>query len=151
MASPPSTPGKAGVTNQVRKPKVPAVQRATVPPLGRPKAKASGTSDDSDSSSSSSGSEEDAKRPQVAPLAHRLGEDWGGEGWAGLEEGSGSLGEREAQAPYLHWFCHLGLVVPCWASVSPSVQPLEEFGPNSVRNPLMLLFDHCQLFGIRLP
>uniref|UniRef100_G1PMF1 Treacle protein domain-containing protein n=1 Tax=Myotis lucifugus TaxID=59463 RepID=G1PMF1_MYOLU len=73
VASPQSTPVKAGVTNKPRKPKVPAVRRATVPPLGHPKAKASGTSDDSDSSSSSSGSEEDAKRPQAAPLPHRLG------------------------------------------------------------------------------
>ncbi|ELK28309.1 Treacle protein [Myotis davidii] len=72
VASPRSTPVKAGVTNKPRKPKVPAVRQATAPPLGRPKAKASGTSGDSDSSSSS-GSEEDAKRPQAAPLAHRLG------------------------------------------------------------------------------
>ncbi|XP_059554893.1 treacle protein isoform X6 [Myotis daubentonii] len=73
VASPQSTPVKAGVTNKPRKPKVPAVRRATAPPLGRPKAKASGTSGDSDSSSSSSGSEEDAKRPQAALLAHKLG------------------------------------------------------------------------------
>lgn len=136
MASPQSTPVKAGVTNKPRKPKVPAVPRATVPPLGRPKAKASGTSDDSDSSSSSSGSEEDAKRPQAAPLAHRLGEDRGGKGWAGPEEGRGSLVEPEAQAValYLHWFCHFGLVVPRWA-VSPSVQPHEEVGPTLSKAP----------------
>lgn len=62
---------KARVTNKLRKPKVSTVQQATAPPLGHPKASA--TSDDSDSSSSSSGSEEDADRPQMAPLAHRLG------------------------------------------------------------------------------
>lgn len=72
VASPQSTPVKAGVTNKPRKPKVPAVRQATAPPLGRPKAKASETSGDSDSSSSSE-SEEDAKRPQAALLAHRLG------------------------------------------------------------------------------
>ncbi|XP_053521872.1 treacle protein isoform X9 [Artibeus jamaicensis] len=68
VASPQSTPAKA---SKLRKPKVPAVQPATAPPLGHPKAKASGTSDDSNSSSS--GSEEDAEGPQVALLTHRLG------------------------------------------------------------------------------
>lgn len=66
------------------------VPRATAPPSGRPKAKASGNSDDSDSSGSSSGSEEDAKRPQMAPLAPRLGEGprvnrLGGAGYTGEE------------------------------------------------------------------
>nr|KAF6449088.1 treacle ribosome biogenesis factor 1 [Rousettus aegyptiacus] len=71
-ASPQSTPAQAKVTNKLRTPKVPVVPRATAPPSGRPKAKASGNSDDSDSSGSSSGSEEDAKRPQMAPSAPRL-------------------------------------------------------------------------------
>ncbi|XP_036097173.1 treacle protein isoform X2 [Molossus molossus] len=72
VVSPQSTPVQARVSSKLRKPKVPAVQQATAPPLGRPRAKASGTSEDSDSSGSSSGSREDAERPQVAPLAHRL-------------------------------------------------------------------------------
>lgn len=71
MASPQGTPVQARVTNKLRKPEVPVVQRATAPPSGRPRVKASGTSDDSDSSGSSSGNEEDAERPQMAPLAHR--------------------------------------------------------------------------------
>lgn len=77
----------------------------------------------------------------------------GGKGWVGLEEGRGSLGEpwALASALYLYLFCHLGPVIPHWASVSPSVQPLEEVGPNSVKDPLMLLLDHSQLFRIRLP
>ncbi|ELK17269.1 Treacle protein [Pteropus alecto] len=72
-ASPKSTPSQAKVTNKLRTPEVPVVPRATAPPSGRTKAKASGTSDDSDSSGSSLGSKEDAKRPQMAPLAPRLG------------------------------------------------------------------------------
>ncbi|XP_039692484.1 treacle protein isoform X8 [Pteropus medius] len=71
-ASPHSTPSQAKVTNKLRTPEVPVVPRATAPPSGRTKAKASGTSDDSDSSGSSLGSKEDAKRPQMAPLAPRL-------------------------------------------------------------------------------
>ncbi|XP_015440790.1 treacle protein isoform X5 [Pteropus alecto] len=71
-ASPKSTPSQAKVTNKLRTPEVPVVPRATAPPSGRTKAKASGTSDDSDSSGSSLGSKEDAKRPQMAPLAPRL-------------------------------------------------------------------------------
>lgn len=71
------------------------VPRATAPPSGRPKAKASGNSDDSDSSGSSSGSEEDAKRPQMAPLAPRLGEGprVNRLGGGGLHGGRGSLVE----------------------------------------------------------
>ncbi|XP_023393107.1 treacle protein isoform X18 [Pteropus vampyrus] len=71
-ASPHSTPSQAKVTNKLRTPEVPVVPRATAPPSGRTKAKASGTSDDSDSSGSTLGSKEDAKRPQMAPLAPRL-------------------------------------------------------------------------------
>ncbi|NIG59265.1 treacle protein isoform X1 [Pontoporia blainvillei] len=74
MTSPQSTPAQARGANKLRKPEVPATQRAIATPSGRPKAKASGTSDDSkDSSGSSSGSEEDAEGPQVAPLTHRPG------------------------------------------------------------------------------
>ncbi|XP_032481295.1 treacle protein isoform X11 [Phocoena sinus] len=72
MTSPQSTPTQARGANKLRKPEVPATQRAIATPSGRPKAKASGTSDDSkDSSGSSSGSEDDAEGPQVAPLTHR--------------------------------------------------------------------------------
>lgn len=73
VASPQGTPVQARVTNKLRKPEVPVVQQATAPPSGCPRVKASGTSDDSDSSGSSSGNEEDAERPQMAPLAHRQG------------------------------------------------------------------------------
>ncbi|MBW02035.1 Treacle protein, partial [Eschrichtius robustus] len=74
MTSPQSTPAQARGANKLRKPEVPATQRAIATPSGRPKAKASGTSGDSkDSSGSSSGSEEDAEVPQVAPLTHRPG------------------------------------------------------------------------------
>ncbi|XP_007448112.1 PREDICTED: treacle protein isoform X1 [Lipotes vexillifer] len=74
MTSPQSTPAQARGANKLRKPEVPATQRAIATPSGRPKAKASGTSDDSkDSRGSSSGSEEDAEGPQVAPLTHRPG------------------------------------------------------------------------------
>ncbi|XP_024588007.1 treacle protein isoform X4 [Neophocaena asiaeorientalis asiaeorientalis] len=74
MTSPQSTPAQARGANKLRKPEVPATQRAIATPSGRPKAKASGTSDDSkDSSGSSSGSEDDAEGPQVAPLTHRPG------------------------------------------------------------------------------
>ncbi|XP_032707444.1 treacle protein isoform X10 [Lontra canadensis] len=67
-------PVPAKGTNKVRKPEVPALQRATATPTGRTKAKASDTSSDSDDSSgSSSGSEEDADGPQMAPSAPRLG------------------------------------------------------------------------------
>ncbi|XP_032193212.1 treacle protein isoform X5 [Mustela erminea] len=66
-------PVPAKGTNKVRKPEVPALQRATATPTGRTKAKASDTSSDSnDSSGSSSGSEEDADRPRTAPSAPRL-------------------------------------------------------------------------------
>lgn len=66
---------EAKVTNKFRKPEVPVVQQATATPAGRPRAKASETSNDSeDSSGSSSGSEEDADGPQMVPSAHRLGE-----------------------------------------------------------------------------
>ncbi|KAM5301771.1 treacle protein isoform 3-T3 [Glossophaga mutica] len=68
VASPQGTPSKA---SKLRKPTVPAVQPATAPPLGHPKAKASGTSGGSDSDSSSSESEEDGEGPQVALLTHR--------------------------------------------------------------------------------
>ncbi|KAM5214327.1 treacle protein isoform 7-T8 [Hipposideros larvatus] len=68
VASPQSTPVPARVTNKLRKHEAPAVQQSTAPPSGCPRVKASETSDDS---SSSSGNEEDAERPQVAPLAHR--------------------------------------------------------------------------------
>ncbi|KAM5214322.1 treacle protein isoform 2-T3 [Hipposideros larvatus] len=70
VASPQSTPVPARVTNKLRKHEAPAVQQSTAPPSGCPRVKASETSDDS---SSSSGNEEDAERPQVAPLAHRQG------------------------------------------------------------------------------
>ncbi|XP_045856506.1 treacle protein isoform X4 [Meles meles] len=67
-------PVPAKGTNKVRKPEVPALQRATATPTGHTKAKASDTSSDSDdSSSSSSGSEEDANGPRMAPSAPRLG------------------------------------------------------------------------------
>ncbi|XP_057587016.1 treacle protein isoform X4 [Hippopotamus amphibius kiboko] len=67
-----STSAQAKRTNKLRKPEVPAAQRATASPSGHPKAKASGTSDDSeDSSGSSSGSEDDAGGPRGAPSAHR--------------------------------------------------------------------------------
>lgn len=70
VASPQSTPVPARVTNKLRKHEAPAVQQSTAPPSGCPRVKAPETSDDS---SSSSGNEEDAERPQVAPLAHRQG------------------------------------------------------------------------------
>lgn len=73
----------AKVTNRLGKPKVPEVQRAVATSLGRPKAKASGTSDDSeDSSSCSSGSKEDAEATQrlgEGPGRKRLGAPGGGE------------------------------------------------------------------------
>lgn len=73
--SPQSAPVQAKGTNKLRKPEVPAIQRATATPAGHAKAKASDTSNDSaDSSGSSSGSEEDADRPRMAPSAHRPGE-----------------------------------------------------------------------------
>ncbi|XP_059949622.1 treacle protein isoform X3 [Mesoplodon densirostris] len=72
MTSPQSTPAQARGANKLKKPEVPATQRAIAPPSGRPKAKAPGTSGDSkESSGTSSGSEEDAEGPQVAPLTHR--------------------------------------------------------------------------------
>ncbi|XP_064452735.1 treacle protein isoform X5 [Mirounga angustirostris] len=67
-------PVQAKGTNKLRKPEVPAVQRATAPPAGRAKAKASDTSSDGDDSScSSSGSEEGAAGTPMAPSAPRLG------------------------------------------------------------------------------
>ncbi|XP_031305201.2 treacle protein isoform X4 [Camelus dromedarius] len=72
VTSPQNTPAQAKVTDKPKKPEVPTAKRAMATPSGRPKAKASGTSDDSDDSSgSSSGSEEDAEGPQTAPSAHR--------------------------------------------------------------------------------
>ncbi|XP_072810895.1 treacle protein isoform X2 [Vicugna pacos] len=74
VTSPQNTPAQAKVTDKLRKPEVSTAKRATATPSGRPKAKASGTSDDSDDSSgSSSGSEEDAEGLQTAPSAHRPG------------------------------------------------------------------------------
>ncbi|VFV31732.1 treacle major isoform [Lynx pardinus] len=74
VISPQRAPVQAKVTNKFRKPEVPVVQQATATPAGRPRAKASETSNDSeDSSGSSSGSEEDADGPQMVPSAHRLG------------------------------------------------------------------------------
>nr|XP_036849980.1 treacle protein isoform X5 [Manis javanica] len=74
VTSPQSAPAQAKGTNKLKKPAVPTVQRAMTTPSGRPKARASRTSDDSkDSSGSSSGSEEDDKGPQVALAALRLG------------------------------------------------------------------------------
>ncbi|XP_030185221.1 treacle protein isoform X3 [Lynx canadensis] len=73
VISPQRAPVQAKVTNKFRKPEVPVVQQATATPAGRPRAKASETSNDSeDSSGSSSGSEEDADGPQMVPSAHRL-------------------------------------------------------------------------------
>ncbi|XP_014939072.3 treacle protein isoform X8 [Acinonyx jubatus] len=73
VMSPQRAPVQAKVTNKFRKPEVPVVQQATATPAGRPRAKASETSNDSeDSSGSSSGSEEDADGPQMVPSAHRL-------------------------------------------------------------------------------
>ncbi|XP_046948409.1 treacle protein isoform X2 [Lynx rufus] len=73
VMSPQRAPVQAKVTNKFRKPEVPVVQQATAAPAGRPRAKASETSNDSeDSSGSSSGSEEDADGPQMVPSAHRL-------------------------------------------------------------------------------
>ncbi|XP_019654038.2 treacle protein isoform X6 [Ailuropoda melanoleuca] len=70
--SPQSAPVQAKGTNKLRKPVVPAVQRATDTPAGHAKAKASDTSNDSaDGSGSSSGSEEVADGPRMAPSAHR--------------------------------------------------------------------------------
>lgn len=96
MTSPQSAPAQAKGTNKLKKPAVPTVQRAMTTPSGRPKARASRTSDDSkDSSGSSSGSEEDDKGPQVALAALRLGERPGRGRPAGLEtEGpaGGALG-----------------------------------------------------------
>ncbi|XP_053423424.1 treacle protein isoform X2 [Nycticebus coucang] len=72
VTGPQSTPVQAGVTNNLKKPKLPEGQQATATPLGYPKAKAPGSSDDSeDSSNSSSGSEEDAEGPQMTKSAHR--------------------------------------------------------------------------------
>ncbi|XP_011221839.2 treacle protein isoform X2 [Ailuropoda melanoleuca] len=72
--SPQSAPVQAKGTNKLRKPVVPAVQRATDTPAGHAKAKASDTSNDSaDGSGSSSGSEEVADGPRMAPSAHRPG------------------------------------------------------------------------------
>ncbi|XP_057168244.1 treacle protein isoform X6 [Ursus arctos] len=74
VMSPQSAPVQAKGTNKLRKPEVPAIQRATATPAGHAKAKASDTSNDSaDSSGSSSGSEEDADGPRMAPSAHRPG------------------------------------------------------------------------------
>lgn len=125
------------------------VPRATAPPSGRPKAKASGNSDDSDSSGSSSGSEEDAKRPQMAPLAPRLGEGprvnrlGGGRATRGKRQPGGAL--KPLSALYLPLFYIFGLVILHWAPVFPPVQPMK-----LIHMPLTLLFDHSQLFGIRL-
>lgn len=125
------------------------VPRATAPPSGHPKAKASGTSDDSDSSGSSSGSEEDAKRPQMAPLAPRLGEGprvkrLGGPA-AGKRQPGGALGS--------------GLSLLCISLCSASLAWSSYTGPQFshlyspmklIHMSLTLLFDHSQLFGIRL-
>ncbi|XP_053521867.1 treacle protein isoform X5 [Artibeus jamaicensis] len=94
VASPQSTPAKA---SKLRKPKVPAVQPATAPPLGHPKAKASGTSDDSNSSSS--GSEEDAEGPQVALLTHRLAGPAPPRNETLVEETTAESSEEEVVAP----------------------------------------------------
>lgn len=137
------------MTNKLRTPEVPVVPRATAPPSGRPKAKASGNSDDSDSSGSSSGSEEDAKRPQMAPSAPRLGEGprvnrLGGP-TGGEEAAWWSPRLRPLSALYLPLFYILGLVILHWAPVFPPVQPMK-----LIHMPLTLSFDHSQLFGIRL-
>nr|XP_020740792.1 treacle protein isoform X5 [Odocoileus virginianus texanus] len=70
-ASPQSTPTQARMANKLRKPEVPAAQRAPATPSGHPTAKAPAPSDDSNSSSS--GSEDDAEGSQAAPSAHRPG------------------------------------------------------------------------------
>lgn len=72
------------MANKLRKPEVPAAQRATATPLGHPTPKAPATSDDSNSSSS--GSEDEAKGSQAAPSAHRPGEAPGREMLEGLVE-----------------------------------------------------------------
>lgn len=124
MASPQGTPVQARVTNKLRKPEVPVVQQATAPPSGRPRVKASGTSDDSDSSGSSSGNEEDAERPQMAPLAHRQGEGPRRRRLGGPGGGRNGLVEPLVQASALDLclFCDLGLVMPR-GPVSPPVRP----------------------------
>lgn len=71
----------------------------------------------------------------------------------GPERGQGCLAEHEAPASALclHLFRGLGLVIPCWASVSPPVQSHEEVDPNDTKDLLALLFDHCWLFTVGLP
>lgn len=147
MTSPQSTPAQARGANKLRKPEVPATQRAIATPSGRPKAKASGTSDDSkDSSGSSSGSEDDAEGPQVAPLTHRPGEGPGRKRLGDLVEPS-----PQASALYLHLFCGFGLAIPHRFSVYPAAQPHNRVGPRDVRGLPTWLFGHSQLFGIKLP
>ncbi|KAK2497337.1 hypothetical protein MC885_012745, partial [Smutsia gigantea] len=93
VTSPQSAPVQAKVTNKLRKPEVPAVQRAMATPSGCPKAKASRTSDDSeDSSSNSSGSEEDNKGPQAVGPAPSKRETL-------VEETTAESSEDEVVAP----------------------------------------------------
>lgn len=66
--TPQSKPVQSKAANKLRKPKLPEKQQ---PPSGYPRPSTSS----SDSSDISSGSEEDAKRPQMAKSAPRLGED----------------------------------------------------------------------------
>lgn len=109
-------------TSKLRKPEVPAVQRATATPAGRAKAKASDTSNDSDDSSgSSSGSEEGAAGPQMAPSAPRLGE-------GPRRRLGGPRAEEWRPRLYLHLVCSLGPVTPCWASVSHLCNPTRRLG-----------------------
>ncbi|XP_012583487.1 PREDICTED: treacle protein isoform X6 [Condylura cristata] len=72
VTSPQSTPVQSQGTNKLKKPEVPAAQKATAAPSGHPKAKASETSEDSEDSSSSE-SEANAGEPQAPPLTQRLG------------------------------------------------------------------------------
>ncbi|XP_023371268.1 treacle protein isoform X4 [Otolemur garnettii] len=72
VTGPHSAPVQAGMTNSLRKRKLPEGQQATANPLGHPKAKAPGSSDDNeDSSNSSSESEKDAEGPQMTKSAHQ--------------------------------------------------------------------------------
>ncbi|XP_023371263.1 treacle protein isoform X2 [Otolemur garnettii] len=74
VTGPHSAPVQAGMTNSLRKRKLPEGQQATANPLGHPKAKAPGSSDDNeDSSNSSSESEKDAEGPQMTKSAHQPG------------------------------------------------------------------------------
>lgn len=86
----------------------------------------------------------------MAPLAPRLGEGprvnrlgGGARATRGKRQPGGAL--KPLSALYLPLFYIFGLVILHWAPVFPPVQPMK-----LIHMPLTLLFDHSQLFGIRL-